>query len=358
MGVDQRRTEVADPGLDAAALERYLVARIAGFRGPIGVRRFRGGQSNPTYLLDTPGERYVLRRKPAGELLPSAHLVEREYQVITALAGTGVPVPRTYLLCEDPKIVGTPFFVMDYAEGRVVREAALPGFTADERTAVYADMIGILARLHRVDWNAAGLGGFGRPGNYFVRQIHRWTSQYRASETEQIESMERLIEWLPAHVPTGDETALVHGDFRLGNLLIHPAEPRVIAVLDWELSTLGHPLGDLAYHCLPWRFGADPGGFNGRNPAGLGIPSEEQHVAAYCQLTGRTGIPQWEFYLAFAAFRVAAIYQGIAGRVLAGTASDPDAPNYGPRVHAAAGTAWAIAMRGRAGGGVRRRERT
>ena len=273
MNEHEGRTEVPGAGLDAAALERYLAARIAGFRGPIRVHRLRGGQSNPTYRLDTPGARYVLRRKPAGRLLRSAHLVEREYQVMTALAGTGVPVPGTYLLCEDPGVAGTPFYVMDYAEGRVFRDPALPGLEAAERTAVYADMIAILGRLHRIDWHAAGLGGFGRPGNYFARQIHRWTAQYRASETDRIEPMERLIEWLPAHIPPGDETVLVHGDFRIGNAVIHPTEPRVIAVLDWELSTLGHPLGDLAYHCLPWRFGADLEGFAGMDPAGLGIPS-------------------------------------------------------------------------------------
>lgn len=335
-----------DAELDTAVLERYLASRIDGFRGPIGVRRFRGGQSNPTYLLEIPGGQYVLRRKPAGELLRSAHLVEREYKVMKALAGTGVPVPRTYLLCEDSGIVGTPFFVMDYAAGRVFKDAALPGLEPAERTAIYADMAGILARLHRVDYDAAGLGGFGRPGNYFARQIHRWTSQYRASETERIEPMEQLIEWLPAHIPPGDETMLVHGDFRVGNMVIHSTEPRVVALLDWELSTLGHPLGDLAYHCLPWRFGANLEGLKGKDPAGLGIPSEESHVGAYCRQTGRPDIPHWEFYLAFAAFRLAAILQGIVGRALAGTANDPNARDQSVRVLVTAEVAWDLAEGG------------
>ena len=340
MGRSAASTEAR--GLDTAALEPYLAGRISGFRGPIGVRRFRGGQSNPTYLLKTPRGQYVLRRKPAGELLPSAHLVEREYKVMTALAETGVPVPRTYLLCEDPGVVGTAFFVMDYAPGRVFTDAALPGLAPAERTAIYADMARILARLHAVDYDAAGLGGFGKPGNYFARQIHRWTVQYRASETERIEPMERLIEWLPAHIPPGDETTLVHGDYRIGNMVIHPAEPRVVALLDWELSTLGHPLSDLAYHCLPWRFGADLAGFQGTDPAGLGIPSEASHVAAYCRDAGRCGIPHWEFYLAFAAFRLAGILQGIVGRALAGTANDPNARDQGPRARATAEVAWGI----------------
>jgi aminoglycoside phosphotransferase (APT) family kinase protein len=352
MSAPEERAESPSAGLNVAALEPYLAARIAGFRGPIGVRRFRGGQSNPTYLLETPSVQYVLRRKPAGNLLPSAHLVEREYRVLTALAGTGVPVPRTYLLCEDPGVVGTPFFVMDYAAGRVVRDAALPEFDAAGRTAVYADMIGILARLHRVNWDSAGLSGFGRPGNYFARQIHRWTSQYRASETDRVEPMERLIEWLPAAIPPGDETSLVHGDFRIGNVVIHPTEPRVVAVLDWELSTLGHPLADLAYHCLPWRFGLDLEGLEGRDPAALGIPTEEDHVAAYCRLMQRADIPGWEFYLAFAAFRLAAIHQGIAGRALAGTAADPNARAYGPRARATAEIGWRIVMQ-RTGSRVR-----
>ena len=328
---------------EIAALERYLAERVAGFRGPTAVRQFQGGQSNPTYLLETPDRKYVLRRKPPGPLLPSAHAVEREYQVITALAGTGVPVPRTYLLCEDPAVIGTSFYVMDFVEGRVFRNTALPDLGPAERAAIYDSMNDVLAHLHRVDWGAVGLRGFGKPGNYFARQIHRWTSQYRASETERIESMERLIAWLPAHTPPGDETTLIHGDYRLGNMLIHPTEPRVVAVLDWELSTLGHPLGDLAYNCLAWHFGADLDGLAGEDLARPGIPSEETYVAGYCRRTGRAAIPQWEFYIAFAAFRFAAIWQGIVGRVLAGTANDPSALQHGDRARALADIAWAVA---------------
>jgi aminoglycoside phosphotransferase (APT) family kinase protein len=330
---------------DVAALDRYLTERVAGFRGPTAVRQFQGGQSNPTYLLETPGQKYVLRRKPPGRLLPSAHAVEREYQVITALARTDVPVPRTYLLCEDPAVIGTSFYVMDYVGGRVFRDPTLPDLGASERAAVYDSMNDVLACLHLVDWGAMGLGGFGKPGNYFARQIHRWTSQYRASETERIDSMERLIAWLPAHVPPGDETTLIHGDYRLGNMLIHPTEPRVVAVLDWELSTLGHPLGDLAYNCLAWRFDADLEGLVGKDVTRLGIPSEEAYVERYCRRTGRAGIPDWEFYIAFAGFRFAAIWQGVIARVLAGTANDPTALQHRARARALADVAWAIVPR-------------
>ncbi|HEV8641271.1 MAG TPA: phosphotransferase family protein, partial [Methylomirabilota bacterium] len=272
---------------DLEALERYMERQVEGFRGPLTVRQFRGGQSNPTYYLEAGDRQYVLRRKPPGKLLPSAHAVDREYRVITALARSGVPVPRTYALCEDPDVIGTPFYVMAYVPGRVLPDPRLPGAATAERAAIYDAMNEVLARLHAVDWEAAGLADFGRPGNYIARQIHRWTSQYRASETETIPAMERLIAWLPEHIPAPDETTLVHGDYRLGNMIIHPTAPRVAAVLDWELSTLGHPLGDLAYHCLPFRLRHDQfEGFAGEaRPAG--IPSEEEYLAAYCRRTGR-----------------------------------------------------------------------
>ncbi len=227
---------------DVGALERYMRERVEGFSGSLEVRQFRGGQSNPTYHVSAGGREYVLRRKPPGKLLPSAHAVEREYRVITALGATGFPVPRTFALCEDDAVIGTAFYVMDCVHGRVIIDPAIPGVAPRERRLIYESLMDVLARLHTADWQALGLADFGRPGNYFARQIHRWTQQYRASETEKIESMERLIPWLPAHIPAGDETALVHGDFRLGNVIIHPTEPRVVAVLDWELSTLGHPL--------------------------------------------------------------------------------------------------------------------
>ena len=337
-------TDEVLPGhrFDEGALERYLDKHVPGFRGPLTVRQFRGGQSNPTYYLATPERAYVLRRKPPGKLLPSAHAVDREYRVLTALAGTGVPVPRTYLLCEDPAVIGTVFYVMEYVPGRVLTDPRLPEQTPAERAAIFDSLNDVLARLHRVDWQGIGLGDFGKPGNYFARQIHRWTQQYRASETERIEAMERLIAWLPANIPPGDETTLVHGDYRLGNTLVHPTEPRIVAVLDWELSTLGHPLADLAYNMLPFRLRPDQfEGFAGQaRPEG--IPSEAEYLAAYCRRTGRPGIPQWDWYVAFAMFRLAAIAQGIMGRVLAGTANDPTARERGQRARPLAEAGWAL----------------
>jgi aminoglycoside phosphotransferase (APT) family kinase protein len=328
---------------DVAALERYLRAHVAGSQGPLTVRQFVGGQSNPTYHLCAGGQEYVLRRKPPGKLLPSAHAVDREYRVISALAGTGVPVPRSYALCEDPEVIGTAFYIMEYVRGRVLPDPRLPGVPAAERAQIYDAMNEVLARLHTVDWKAVGLADFGRPGNYVARQIHRWTTQYRASETETIPSMERLIAWLPEHIPADDTTTLVHGDYRLGNMIIHPTEPRVVAVLDWELATLGHPLGDLAYNCMPYHLSADSmDGFEGGDLAALGIPAEDAYLAAYCRRTGRTGIEDWDFYVGFAMFRLAAIAQGIMGRVIAGTANDPNARQRGERARPLADAAWGV----------------
>ena len=328
---------------DVAALERYMARHVEGFAGPLAVRQFEGGQSNPTYYLAAGSRDYVLRRKPPGKLLPSAHLIEREYRIISALAGTGLPVPRTYALCEDPSVIGTAFYIMDCAHGRVFRTPRLPGLAPEERAAIYNDMIDVLARLHQVDWQSLGLADFGRPGNYFARQIHRWTEQYRASETETILSMERLIAWLPQHIPADDQTTIVHGDYRLANMIIHPSEPSVAAVLDWELSTLGHPLADLAYTCTPYRLSSAVfEGLLGEDLAGLGIPTEEACVAAYCRQTGQAGIPDWEFYLAFAMFRLAAILQGIMGRVLAGTAAGSRARERGAMARPLADAAWAV----------------
>jgi aminoglycoside phosphotransferase (APT) family kinase protein len=316
---------------------------LPGFVGPLAVRQFRGGQSNPTYFLSTPGGDYVLRRKPPGKLLPSAHAVDREYRVITALNQTDVPVPRTYLLCEDPEVIGTIFYVMECVSGRVLTDPRLPGVPPAERGALYDAMNDTLARLHRVDYKAVGLEGFGRPGNYVARQIHRWSQQYRASETERIEAMERLIEWLPGHTPAHEDTTIVHGDFRLGNTIVHPTEPRVLAVLDWELATLGDPLSDLAYNTLPYHLPADSmEGFQGGEMRTLGIPSEEEYLAAYCRRTGRSGIEDWDFYVAFSFFRLAAIAQGIMGRVVAGTANDPGAIERGRRARPLAEAGWAL----------------
>ena len=335
---------------DVGALERYVTGRIAGLTPPIVVRQFRGGQSNPTYYIrgaDLPGAlEYVLRRKPPGQLLPSAHAIDREYRVMTALRGSGVPVPETYLLCEDAEVIGTPFFLMECVAGHPMSDPALPDRSPTERRAIYASIITVLARLHTVDWRAAGLADYGKAGNYVARQVHRWTAQYRASETGRIEAMERLIEWLPAHIPPDDQesasAALVHGDYRSGNLLLHPREPRVAAVVDWELSTLGHPLVDLGHHALIFRTGPEDFGAFADRPRPEGIPSEEEYLETYCRLTGRTSLPGWHFYVAFAMFRFAAIFQGIMGRVVAGTANDPDARQAGARARPLAERAWEL----------------
>jgi len=332
---------------DVGALQRYLAPRIAGLTPPVQVRQFLGGQSNPTYHLSAGGRQYVLRRKPPGPLLPSAHAVDREYRVITALSATDVPVPKTYLLCEDASVVGTPFYVMDFVAGRIFADPMMPGIDRAARAAIYDAMNDVMARLHRVDWKAVGLADFGRPGNYFARQIHRWATQYRASETEHIESMEHLIIWLPEHIPASDETTLVHGDYRPGNLIVHPTEPRIVAVLDWELSTLGHPLADLAYNCVPYHMGPGEnlGGVDGADLGALGIPTEAEYVAAYCRRTGRAEIADWDFYVAFALFRLGAIAQGIMGRVIAGTANDPNARQRGERARPLADAGWSIVER-------------
>jgi aminoglycoside phosphotransferase (APT) family kinase protein len=329
---------------DEAALQRYLEARVEGFRGPLRVWQFQGGQSNPTYLLEDAARRYVLRRKPPGQLLPSAHQVDREYRVLTALAGTGVPVPRTYCLCEDDAVIGTAFFVMEHVEGRIFREPLLPERLEPAQVrALFASSAQVLARLHGVRPAAVGLAEFGRPGNYCERQIGRWSKIYRASETQPIEPMERLMEWLPRTIPPGDETTIVHGDYRLGNMIVHPSEPRIVAVLDWELSTLGHPLADLGYTCLPWHMPAERlQGYGGLELAPRGYPSEAQYVADYCRHAGRADIPHWPFYLAFAMFRLAAISQGIAGRVRDGTAAGADAAERGARAPLLAECGWAL----------------
>jgi len=317
---------------DAARLETYLAANVTGFAGPLTVEQFKGGQSNPTYKLLTPNKNYVLRRKPPGKLLSSAHAVDREYRVITALAGSNVPVAKTYCLCTDDTIIGTAFYVMDCVEGRVLWEPSLPGMQPEERRAIYREMNRVISELHKVDYGARGLADYGKPGNYFSRQIDRWTRQYRASETETIDAMDRLITWLPANIPPGEETSIVHGDFRLDNLIFHPTEPRIVAVLDWELSTLGHPLADFSYHCMTWHIPAGMfKGLVGLKLEQLGIPTEAEHIEQYCKATGRGPIDSshWDFYMAYNLFRLAAIAQGIAGRVKEGTAASAQAKAYG-----------------------------
>jgi aminoglycoside phosphotransferase (APT) family kinase protein len=331
---------------DAGVLGDYLRDRVEGLSGPLTVEQFRGGQSNPTFLLGAGTRRYVLRAKPgpAAKLLPSAHAVEREFRVISALGATGVPVPRTYCLCEDESVIGRAFYLMEYVEGRVLWDQSLPGMTVGERAAIYAEMNRVISTLHRVDYAAAGLADYGKPGNYLARQIGRWSRQYQASETEPIEAMRRLIAWLPENIPPGDETAVVHGDYRLDNLIFHPREPKILAVLDWELSTLGHPLADFSYHCLSWHI--PPGKFRGiagLDLASLGIPGEEAYVAAYCASTGRAGIAHWNFYLAYNLFRIAAILQGVMKRALEGIASSDQALDAGRRARPLAELGWEYA---------------
>ncbi|WP_156396853.1 phosphotransferase [Noviherbaspirillum sp. Root189] len=347
-GRDQGQDQGQD--FETGRLQRYLEEHVEGFVGPLQARRFSDGQSNPTYLLETPGQRYVLRKKPSGVLLPSAHAVEREYRVITALHGSGVPVARTYCLCDDSTVIGTPFYVMEFVAGRVLWDPTLPGMQASERAAIYNDMNRVIAALHGIDPVAAGLGDFGRPGNYFERQIARWTRQYRASETEPIAAMDALIGWLPENMPAGDENRIVHGDLRLDNLIFHPTEPRIVAVLDWELSTLGHPLADFAYHALTWRLSADEfRGMRGADLAALGIPDEQAYVDQYCERTGRGPIPpeEWNFYLAYSMFRLAAILQGILKRALDGNASSAHAFETGRKARPIAEAGWRQATGGR-----------
>ena len=316
--------------LDTRQLQDYLEEHIPGFSGELTAEKFAGGQSNPTFKLSAGGQHYVLRRKPPGELLKSAHAVDREYRVISALQDTDVPVAKTFCLCEDEDVIGSMFYVMEYMDGRVFWDATLPEIdTNEERSAIYDEMNRVLANLHNVDYEAVGLADFGRPGNYFERQISRWTKQYRASETEHNADMETLIEWLPANMPPDDGTvSLVHGDYRLDNVMFHKTEPRIIAVLDWELSTLGHPLADLSYQCMAWALPrSDQGmsGLGGVDRAALGLPTDDEYVANYCARTGRQEIQNWNFYMVFCFFRLAAILQGVKKRALIGTASSAEA---------------------------------
>ena len=332
------------------ALAVWLRAHVAGFEGALPFEQFAGGQSNPTFKLVTPSRSYVMRAKPgpAAKLLPSAHAIEREYRVMDALSRTDVPVAKMLALCEDETVIGRAFYVMEYVEGRVLWDPSLPGMTPAQRGAIYDEMNRVIAALHTVNPSAAGLGDYGKPGNYLARQIARWSKQYEASETEPIDAMRRLIDWLPAHMPpdAGEHVAIVHGDYRLDNLIFHPTEPRILAVLDWELSTLGDPIVDFAYHCMAWH--VDPlqfRGIAGLSWETLGIPDERRYVERYCERTGYSVPGDWNFYLAFNMFRIAAILQGIMKRVTVGTASSAQAIDAGRRARPMAELAWSYARK-------------
>jgi len=370
MQTSEQLTEVREAHrFDQAALDRYLAEYLEGYSGPLRVRQFEGGQSNPTFLLSAGSGDYVLRKKPPGVLLPRAHMIEREHRILEALAATDVPVPKVHLLCEAPDPIGTPFFVMDYVRGRLLRDPTLPDMKPAERRAIYEEILRVLASLHAVDYRAIGLSDYGRPGNYFARQIRRWSQQYEASKTRGIASMDRLMKWLPENTPEDDTSCIVHGDYRLDNLVLAADEARVSAVLDWELSTLGHPLADLAHGCAQYYvsianqplLGSTEGGAadgNNRNAgvggrggsddstgAASGIPTEREYVETYCRFTERSGVPHWNFYLAFVIFRYAGIAQGVYKRGLQGNASSQEAVSLGDIVEIASDKAWEISQR-------------
>ena len=334
---------------DEQQLLDYLGSHIEGFTGPLSVSQFKGGQSNPTYKLTAASGQYVLRRKPPGKLLKSAHAVEREFRAISALYAAGFPVPRPLLLCEDDAVIGTTFFVMEFIEGRIFWDLDLPGLEVDERAAIYDNVNETIARLHNIDYAAIGLEDYGKPGNYFSRQISRWSGQYRASETGVVRAMDALIEWLPENIPEDESASIVHGDYRLDNMIVHPTEPRVIAVLDWELSTIGHPLADFTYHLMTWqmpKIGIGSVGLAGKDLKKLGIPDEDAYLRRYCRRTGRDdGIPDRNFYSAFNFFRLAAILQGIAGRVRDGTAASAHAAEAVKAVEPLADMGWRYAKK-------------
>ena len=332
---------------DTESLDRYLRGHLDGYRGGLDVRQFDSGHSNPTFFISAEmagGKRqdFVLRKKPPGKLVASAHQVDREYRVITALAATDVPVAPTRLLCADDSVIGEMFYVMDAVEGRILIDAAMADQTPAERTAIFDSMNEVLARLHKVDPHKIGLGDYGRSGQYIARQVSRWSRQYAELKTDDIPAMDKLAQWLPENIPADDPTTIVHGDYRLGNLIVHPTEPRIVAVLDWELSTLGHPLCDIAYNCLGYHLTEPPHGFARVNFGKLGLPTENEYVAAYCRRTGRTAIEHWNYYLAFSLFRLAAIAQGVYRRGLAGNSSNPQSIKMSTSARERAELAWSL----------------
>jgi aminoglycoside phosphotransferase (APT) family kinase protein len=334
----------AQHDLPLARLEGWMRDHIEGFRGPLAAEQFAGGQSNPTYKLLSGAGSYVLRSKPLGLLLPSAHAVDREYRVMRALSGTEVPVPEVHALCEDDSVIGSAFYMMEFLDGRIFWDPRLSGLSRAERQAMFQSMNTVITALHSVDHVKVGLAEFGRPGNYMARQIARWSRQYQASETEQQPAMDRLIEWLPRHLPPEGASGIVHGDYRIDNLIFHPTEPRVIGVLDWELSTIGDPLADFAYHAMAWRVTPELfRGLAGVDLAALGIPTEDEYVMAYCARTGHSRAPDWEFYIVYSLFRLAAIMQGIAKRAIDGTAASLEAVELGRLARPVGEQAWTLA---------------
>ena len=331
-------------------LEEYLSDTIPNFKKPLQVKEFKGGQSNPTYQLITPNKKYVLRRKPPGKLLPSAHAVDREYKVITALNSINYAVPETFCLCEDESIIGTIFYVMEMVEGRIIWDPTIPNSSQETRKEIFSAKNKTLAELHNIDYEKIGLADFGRPGNYFARQISRWTKQYLASETQEIKSMQSLIEWLPNNIPGKDETSIVHGDYRIDNMVLHPTETQVLAVLDWELSTLGHPLADFTYHLMQWFMpdvanGAGTQSLSNADLNALGIPSADEYIRMYCEQTNRNEIENIDYYLAYNFFRLAGILQGIIGRLRDGTAASEHAEAQSDRVRPLADAGWEYAKK-------------
>lgn len=330
--------------LDLDRLADWMAANVVGFRGPLSYAKFAGGQSNPTYRLDSPSGAYVLRRKPFGPLLPSAHAVDREYRLIAGLHPTGFPVARPYGLCEDEGVIGAVFYVMAMVDGRNLWDGTLPGYTPEQRTGLYHAMVDTLAALHTTDYQAAGLGDYGKPGNYFARQVERWTRQYRASETEVMPDVDRLIDWLPRTVPEQTRTSIVHGDYRIDNMIFDAAEPRVRAVLDWELSTLGDPLADFSYFLMSWVTEPEGrSGVKGMTGPDTGIPPIEAIVERYCAATGRDGVPDLNWYFAYNLFRLTGIVQGIKKRIVDGTASSAQAERSAAQVHRLAAASWHFA---------------
>ncbi|MGZ3237480.1 MAG: phosphotransferase [Burkholderiaceae bacterium] len=329
------------------ALQKYMQQHVDGFSGNLSIEQFKGGQSNPTFKLTTDTQRYVLRTKPglSTELLASAHAIDREFRVMDALNKAGFPTAKQYTLCMDESVIGRAFYIMDFVEGRVLWDQSLPGMTPAQRAEIYDEMNRVIAQLHTTDYEAIGLSGYGKPGNYFARQIDRWSKQYKTSETEKIDAMDKLIEWLPNNIPPGEDSSIVHGDFRMDNMIFHPTEPRVLALLDWELSTIGHPLADFSYHCMSWHI--TPGdfrGIGGLDLKALGIPDEQSYIAKYCERTGKTIRPEdFNFYLAYNMFRMAGILQGIMKRYVDGTAASEQALKNGKAARPMAEMGWRYA---------------